>query len=46
MESQMLDKINIDPFYIFVGLGVLILISIIINIAQQIKLNKIKKKAK
>ncbi|MEE1341429.1 MAG: DUF4446 family protein [Lachnospiraceae bacterium] len=44
MESQMLDKINIDPFYIFVGLGVLILISIIINIAQQIKLNKIKKR--
>lgn len=40
----MLDKINIDPFYIFVGLGVLILISIIINIAQQIKLNKIKKR--
>lgn len=44
MESQMLDKINIDPFYIFVALGVLILISIIINIAQQIKLNKIKKR--
>lgn len=40
----MLDKINIDPFYIFVALGVLILISIIINIAQQIKLNKIKKR--
>ena len=40
----MLDKINIDPFYIFVALGALILISIIINIAQQIKLNKIKKR--
>ena len=40
----MLEKIGIDPFYIFVALGVLILISIIINIAQQIKLNKIKKR--